>query len=309
MPSVKKSVSRVSATKTVVDKTAAANKTNGSKSKKVVSVAPDSELTIDASKTIENLSEALRNYKEVSGFNGYIIGLTGGVDSAVAAAIAVKAVGKENVHAFCLPYQTSPHTSRDARIVAKWLGLSLTEIDITRMIHAYYADTRSVNPIRAGNKMARERMSILFDQAFEKRLLVLGFINRSELALGYFTWFGDGGCSIDVLGQLYKTQVRQLAVELGTPEEIQQKAPSADLWPDQQDEEELGLTYEEVDRFFSQTIDKKITSRSALVKSGFSDEFIDRTLALTNRYSFKRKCPTVPALGLPDIPDMLELKK
>lgn len=309
MPAVKKAAPRSSAANTVVVKTPTANKTNKAVARKVVSDVSDVDLTIDAPKTIENLVDALKTYNEVSGFYGYIIGLTGGVDSAVAAAIAVRAVGKERVHAYCLPYKTRLHTIRDARLVAKWLDLPLTEIDITKMIQAYYADPKSVNPIRAGNKMARERMSVLFDQAFEKRLLVLGFINRSELALGYFTWFGDGGCSIDVLGQLYKTQVRQLAAELKAPEEIQKKPPSADLWPDQLDEEELGLTYEEVDRFFSLTIDKKVTSRSTLVKAGFSDEFIDRTLALTNRYAFKRKCPTVPALGLPDIPDMLELKK
>lgn len=324
-PIAKKTIAKKTARRTsqskpavnrVVVKSAAASKTdktsasaNKTVTEKAVSGSLGVDLTIDAARTIQELSDALRKFKEVSGFNGYIIGLTGGVDSAVAAAIAVKAVGRENVHPYCLPYKTTLHTAIDARLVARWLDLHLTEIEITRMIQTYYADAKSVNPVRSGNKMARERMSILFDQAFEKRLLVLGFINRTELALGYFTWFGDGGCSIDVLGQLYKTQVRQLAVELGAPEEIQQKAPSADLWPDQTDEEELGLSYEEVDQFFALTLDRKVTSRSALIKAGFSHEFIDRTLALTNRYSFKRKCPTVPALGLSDIPDKLVLKK
>ncbi|MFQ5608183.1 MAG: NAD+ synthase [Candidatus Zixiibacteriota bacterium] len=266
-------------------------------------------LTIDSEKTIQSLAESLREYLEASSFAGYIIGLTGGVDSAVAAAIAVNAVGKERVHAYCLPYKTSSHTAKDASLVASWLGLHLTEIDITSMIQAYYADPGGVNPVRAGNKMARERMSILFDQAFEKRLLVLGFINRTEIALGYFTWFGDSACSIDVLGQLYKTQVRQLAHDLGVPAAIQRKSPSADLWPGQQDEEELGLVYEEVDRFFALTVDRGVNSRACLHKAGFSDDFIERALELTNRFAFKRKCPGASSLGLCEIPDRIQLKK
>jgi len=266
-------------------------------------------LTIDSKAVIQQLETFLSDYLKTSGFSGYIIGLTGGLDTAVSASIAVRAVGAENVTALCMPHKTSLHTVKDARTVAKWLGINMTEIDITKIVNSYYMDTKSMNPLRVGNKMARERMAILFDQAFDSRQLVLGVKNRSEIALGYFTWFGDSGCSVDLLGQLYKTQVLQIARELQVPQSILDKPPSADLWPGQTDEDELGLTYADVDRFLCLVVDQGITSRAAILKEGFADEFIDRTLALVNRYTFKRKCPIIPNLGMSDFPDIISLNK
>ena len=266
-------------------------------------------LTIDAEETLNNLENYLRTYLADAGFDGYIIGLTGGVDSAVAAAIAVRAVGKEKVHAYCLPYKSAQHTIKDAQLVADWLGIQLSVIEITKMINAYYVNPKVINPVRIGNKMARERMSILFDQAFDSRLLVLGFTNRTELSLGYFTWFGDGGCSVCVLGQLYKTQVRQLARYLGVPMEIQEKPPSADLWEGQTDEDELGFKYEDIDRFLAMVIDENVRSKAKLKRAGFDDLFIERALSLINKYAFKRKCPAMPPLGVIGIPDEIDLKK
>ncbi len=266
-------------------------------------------LTIDGPKTIARLEQFLRDFLVETGFDGYIIGLSGGIDSAVSAALAVGAVGPEKVHAYSMPYKTGLHAVKDARIVANWLKIDVIELDITKMIDSYYADAKSVNPIRAGNKMARERMSILFDQAFESRLLVLGTTNRTELALGYFTWFGESGCSVNILGQLYKTQVRQIARELGAPESIQEKEPSADFWPGQVDEDELGLTYDEVDLLLNKIVDEGVTSRSALKKAGFDEALIQRALAFANRLSFKRKCPKIANLDKPDFPDKIVLKK
>ena len=266
-------------------------------------------LTIDTKPVIERLGTFLSDYLKTSGFSGYIIGLTGGVDTAVSAAIAVRAVGAQNVTALCMPHKSSLHTVKHARTVANWLGITMTEIDITKIVNSYYMDTKSINPLRVGNKMARERMSILFDQAFEAHQLVLGVKNRSEIALGYFTWFGDSGCSVDLLGQLYKTQVLQIAKALDMPQSILEKPPSADLWPGQTDEDELGLTYADVDRFLCLVVDQGITSRAAILKEGFSDDFIDRTLALVNRYTFKRKCPIIPDLGMSEFPDLISLKK
>ncbi|HSG99445.1 MAG TPA: NAD+ synthase, partial [candidate division Zixibacteria bacterium] len=286
MPTTKKTVRKKAAVKAETPRTL---------------TAPD--LTIDAEQTLQALEEYLRDFLTEAGFDGYIIGLTGGVDSAVAASIAVRAVGKDKVSAFCMPYKSAQHTVKDAQLVADWLGIQLSVIEITKMIDSYYLNPKAVNPVRAGNKMARERMSILFDQAFESRLLVLGYTNRSELSLGYFTWFGDGGCSVCVLGQLYKTQVRQLARYLGVPGEIQQKAPTADLWVGQTDEDELGFSYDEIDAFLQLVIDKGVTSRAALNAAGFDDMFIDRALSLVNKYAFKRKCPSIPALGVGPIPD------
>ncbi len=267
------------------------------------------DLSIDATKTIETLEKFIRDFLTETGFDGYVIGLSGGIDSAVTAAIAVRAVGKDKVRALAMPYKTGLHAIKDAKSVAEWLDIDLVELDITRMIDSYYADTKSVNPIRLGNKMARERMSILFDQSFQSRLLVLGTTNRTEMALGYFTWFGDSGCSVNLLGQLYKTQVRQVARELGVPQPIIDKAPSADFWPGQVDEEELGLTYEEVDHLLYHIVDKGTLSKSALVKAGFDEMLITRTLAFANRLSFKRECPRIAELGKPRIPDNIVLKK
>jgi len=293
---------------TQTKKRAATKKTaNGAPNSSLAS--EENSLIINGPETIERLQTFLRDFLEQTGFNGYIVGLSGGIDSAVAAALAVGAVGPEKVHVYSMPYKTGLHAVKDARLVADWLKLKLIELDITKMIDAYFADAKSVNPIRAGNKMARERMSILFDQAFSSRLLVLGTTNRTELALGYFTWFGESGCSVNALGQLYKTQVRQIARELGVPEQIQTKQPSADFWPGQVDEDELGLTYHEVDQLLYKIVDEGVTSRSALKKAGFDELLIERTLAFANRLSFKRKCPQIADLDRPDIPDEIVLKK
>lgn len=268
-----------------------------------------SDLAIDTERTLKVLESYLEGFLEEAGFNGYIIGITGGVDSAVTAAIAKRAVGADKVHLYCLPYRNNKQSVNDAQMVAEWLGLELKVLDITKMVDAYYLNIKAVNPVRAGNKMARERMAILFDQAFDARLLPLGFVNRTEMALGYFTWFGDGGCSISLLGQLYKTQVRQLADALGVPQEIRDKAPSADLWEGQTDEDELGFSYDEIDRFLYLVLDQGVRSRAELAKAGFDDAFSERALSLVNRYFFKRRCPSVPSLGRSEIPEHIKLKK
>jgi len=267
-------------------------------------------LKLDAKKTLSQLEEFLSRKLEESGFNGYIIGLSGGIDTSVAAAIAVRAVGAARVQSICMPYKAAQtQAARDARLVATWLGIKHAEVELWRVIDAYYSNIKAINPVRTGNKMARERMAILFDQAFDARLLVLGATNRSEMALGYATWFGETACSINLLGQLYKTQVRQLAVELGVPEKIRVKPPSADLWLGHTDEDELGITFDELDKFLSMVIDQGIVSRDKLKKAGFSDLTIDRTLAVSHKFYFKRRCPETADLGLPDIPDNITLKK
>lgn len=276
---------------------------------KPTSVVLCKDLEIDTDRTLAILESYLESYLDDSGFNGYVIGITGGVDSAVTAAIAKRAVGADRVRLFCLPYKNNKQSIKDAQIVAHWLDLKLDVLDITKMVDAYFLNIRVISPIRVGNKMARERMSILFDQAFDARLLPLGFVNRTEMALGYFTWFGDGGCSISLLGQLYKTQVRQLAVALKVPQYIRDKAPSADLWEGQTDEDELGFSYDEIDRFLYLVLDQGVRSRAELAKAGFDGAFADRALELVNRYFFKRRCPSVPSLGRSEVPDHIKLKK
>jgi len=244
-----------------------------------------------------------------SGLKGYIIGLSGGIDSALSAAIAAKAVGADRVYGLILPYSRSSESSeKDALEFAAQFGIRTERVPISPMIDAYFPDLRAIDPVRAGNKMARERMSILFDRAFERKALVLGTSNRTEICLGYGTWYGDVACSVNPIGMLYKTDVRRLAQHYQLPRSIIDKTPTADLWPGQTDEGELGLEYEKVDRLFQMMIDDGITNRKKLNAAGFENRFIDRAVSLLNRYYFKRHLPDIADLGLKPIPDKIVIE-
>jgi NAD+ synthase len=245
-----------------------------------------------------------------SGLNGYVMGLSGGIDSAVAASLAVEAVGKERLLAVLMPYRSSsPGSISDAQAVAKKLGIDHRQVDITPMIDAYFPEISDRNRIRAGNKMARERMSILFDIAHEMDRLVLGTGNRTEICLGYTTWYGDSACSINPIGELYKTEVRVLAAELGVPRSILDKVPTADLWEDQSDEGEIGVTYETIDALLKRIVEGSIRSMSTLEKEGFSATDMSRVVSLMNRYSFKRRLPDIAPLGRLPIPDEIQFQE
>jgi len=241
---------------------------------------------------------------------GYVVGLSGGIDSAVSAKLAVEAVGKEKVLALLMPYRTSSKSSiADAVSLAEKLGIEHRRVDISPMIDAYFPEINEANRLRAGNKMARERMAILFDVAQELDLLVLGTGNRTEICLGYTTWYGDSACSINPVGELYKTEVRQVAKTLGVPDHIANKVPSADLWTGQTDEGEIGVTYEQIDRLLRRLVDDGVTSMSTLEGEGFSATDISRVVSLLNRNSFKRRMPDVAPLGREPIPEYIELGK
>ncbi len=245
-----------------------------------------------------------------SGLEGYVVGLSGGIDSAVAASLAVQAVGKEKLLAVLMPYRTSsPGSVSDALELVEKLGIDHRQIDITPMIDAYFSEINHRNRVRAGNKMARERMSILFDIAHEMDRLVLGTGNRTEICLGYTTWYGDSACSVNPIGELYKTEVRALAAELGVPGSIVDKIPSADLWEDQSDEGEIGLAYETIDALLERIVDGSARSMSALEKEGFSATDMSRVVSLMNRYSFKRRLPDMAPLGKLPIPDEIQFEE
>ena len=265
-------------------------------------------LKINEEETAQKLETFVNNKLNNSGLNGYIIGLSGGIDSSLSATIAVKALGSDKIFGLIMPYSKSSDSSeKDALLLANFLGIKTEKIEISPMIDAYYKDIKKINSIRAGNKMARERMSILFDKAYEKKLLVLGTSNRTEICLGYGTWYGDVACSVNPIGMLYKTQVRALAKYYQIPESIILKHPSADLWPGQTDEAELGLEYDKVDRLLYAIIENGITDRNALNKYRFEDDFIDRAIGLVNRFYFKRDLPEIAELGLNKIPDKIML--
>src|SRR6202048_3071982 len=184
----------------------------------------------------------VRNEVRKVGFERVVLGLSGGVDSSLVATLATEALGPKNVVAFIMPYTTSdPKSKSDALQVVQQLGIHQLEIDISPQVDAYFQHFPDADQKQRGNKMARERMAIRYDQAWAWRALVIGTSNKTELLLGYGTIYGDMASAINPIGDLYKTQVWQLADALGVPTSIVQKAPSADLWAGQSDPPALGV--------------------------------------------------------------------
>ncbi len=231
------------------------------------------------------------------GFEKVVIGLSGGVDSAVSCTLATRALGKENVLAVMMPYKTSsPDSLADAKLLAHQLGIAYELCDITPMVDAYFAAQQVTDNVRRGNVMSRMRMIVLYDISMRDRRLVIGTSNKTELLLGYGTLFGDIASAINPIGDLYKTQVWELAKHLGIPSCIIEKKPSADLWEGQTDEDELGFTYAEVDKLLYQMIDLRLSDEE-LLKNGTSWEFLSKTRRLVVRNQFKRMTPVIAKLS------------
>ena len=231
------------------------------------------------------------------GLDRVVVGLSGGVDSAVSAALAARALGPANVLAVMMPYKaSSPESLADARTVAKSLKVETLVVEITEQIDAYYAHFPDASDRRRGNKMARERMAILFDQAKKLGCLVLGTSNKTEILLGYSTVFGDNASSLNPLGDLYKQQVWQLARHLALPEAVVAKPPSADLWPGQTDEAELGLDYPTADEVLYLLFDQGL-SAAEVVERGYPAEVVERIVALERANRFKRRLMLIARLS------------
>ena len=227
------------------------------------------------------------------GVNNVVLGLSGGIDSALVAFIAAEALGPENVHAICMPYKTSnPESEAHARLVAQACGVSLSVLPITPMVDAYFDIFTDADNMRRGNKMARERMTILFDHSALLSALVLGTSNKTELLLGYGTLYGDMASALNPIGDLYKTQVWQLSESLGIPDEVVTKKPSADLWAGQTDEEELGFSYRQVDELLYRMVDLRLT-RDELITAGFDAAFVDDIYKKMQNSHFKRRLPLI----------------
>jgi len=230
------------------------------------------------------------------GYSRAVIALSGGVDSAVSCYLAVDALGSQNVLAVRMPYRTSTMDSLDhAQLIVDALGVHSTTISVTGMVDSYFERFPDANQIRRGNVMARARMIVLYDQSEAFEGLVVGTGNKTEILLGYSTLYGDSACAINPLGDLYKTQLRQLAQALGIPDVIIQKPPSADLWVGQTDEDELGFTYEEVDKLLYLLVDQRYTPDEC-VEAGFAGDFVDKVVERIRRNQFKRVLPPVAKL-------------
>lgn len=250
-----------------------------------------SELSLDCPLAAEVLERFIREELAKFGFRKGVVGMSGGIDSTLSAYLAARALGAENVLGVIMPYRTSsPQSEADARLVGESLGLQLLKIDITPQIDAYFERFPDADNLRRANKMARERMTILYDQSAAFGGLVIGTSNKTEALLGYTTLWGDMASAINPLGDLYKTQVRELAAFLQVPEHIIAKAPSADLWPGQTDEGELGFSYAEVDRALYWLIDLRCRPEE-LVGQGFAAAFVERVWKLVRQSQYKRRLP------------------
>ena len=260
------------------------------------SVSADS-LAIDTGLVGELLVDFIREEITKVGFDRGVIGVSGGIDSALTAALAVRALGADHVEAVIMPYRTSsPASEHDARSVCEALGIEPLLIDISPQIDAYFERFPDADRGRRGNKMARERMAILYDRSWARRGLVIGTSNKTELLLGYGTVHGDMAHAINPLGDLYKTQVFALARALELPRAVVEKAPSADLWEGQSDEEELGFQYAIVDLLLQQMIDERAT-RAELRALGFEDEFVENVARRVRDSQYKRRPPLIAKLS------------
>ena len=243
------------------------------------------------------LTSFIRDAVDTSGTQGVVVGLSGGIDSSLSAALAVRALGAERVHGFVLPYRTSsPESEHHARAVAEHLGIPPRVIDISPMVDAYFEMEPDAKADRRGNKMARERMTILFDQAKKLDSLVLGTSNKTEILLGYSTVFGDNASSLNPLGDLYKCQVRQLSRHLGLPAEIVDKVPSADLWPGQTDEDELGFSYDTADEVLYLLFDVGLRPEE-VIERGYDEQAVRRIVSLEQRFRYKRRLMLIARLS------------
>jgi NAD+ synthase len=235
----------------------------------------------------------IRNEVRKVGVERVVLGLSGGVDSSLAAFLAAEALGPENVLGIRMPYSASSQESLDhAALVADATGIVMKTVPITPQIDAYFAAIPDATPLRRGNKMARERMTILYDHSASWRALVLGTSNKTELLLGYGTLHGDMASALNPLGDLYKTQVWGLSEHVGVPAPIIEKQPSADLWQGQTDEHELGFEYRAVDRLLYLMVDERWEDEE-LVAAGFAPPFVARVGTMVQRSQFKRRLPVI----------------
>lgn len=256
-----------------------------------------SPLRIDEALVRQMLVSFLRDETAKAGMKRVVLGLSGGVDSAVVAALAAEAFGPAHVTALFTPYRLSASASREhAKLVAKACGIALEEIDITPQIDGYFARVPDTDRVRIGNKMARERKSIEYDRSWPDAL-VLGTSNKTELLLGYGTQFGDLASALNPVGDLYKTQLRELAIHIGVPKAVVEKAPSADLWEGQTDEGELGFGYADADIVLYHLIDRRMRAED-LVACGFDAGLIAKIRERVRRSHFKRVMPLIAKLSL-----------
>lgn len=255
------------------------------------------KLHIDLNKIEQILVDFVREEVTKSGFKKVVLGLSGGIDSAIVAYIAAKALGPENVLGIMMPYKSSSKESVEhAKLVIKDLGIDSKLIEITPMVDAYFSMEPEISNMRKGNKMARERMTILYDYSAKLNALVLGTSNKTEILLGYSTQFGDSASALNPIGDLYKTHIWELSKHMGVPFELIEKKPSADLWEGQTDENELGFSYLMADQILYRMIDER-KSVTTLIEEGYDKEIIEKIEKKIKFSQYKRKLPIIAKIS------------
>ena len=255
------------------------------------------ELAIDTAVARRVIAQFIQGQLRQAGFERLVLGLSGGIDSALVAFLSAEAIGAERLLCVLMPYRTSSEASLvDARSVVDALGCASEVVEISPMVDAYFAADPDATPLRRGNFMARQRMAVLYDRSVTWRGLVVGTGNKTESLIGYTTLFGDSACAFNPIGDLYKSQVRQVSLDIGVPEAIIRKAPSADLWPGQTDEAEAGFSYPALDRLLFWRIDKR-RSVEECVAIGYDRAMVERIDRMVAGAEFKRQVPPIAKLG------------
>jgi len=257
---------------------------------------------IDAPTALEVITAFIRSQARQTGFERLVVGLSGGVDSATVAFLVARAIGADNLLAVRMPYRSSSSDSEaDAMRVVSALGCRTERVDITPMVDPMLAlligEDEVAMQVRRGNVMARQRMIVLYDRSAAFDALVAGTSNKTEALLGYGTLHGDMACAIAPIGDLFKSQLRAVAGALGVPQEILDKPPSADLWPGQTDEGELGASYDDLDRVLFALVDRR-WSVERCVAAGLDPKLVAWVAGRVARNEFKRQTPPVAKLSL-----------
>jgi len=257
------------------------------------------ELAIETGVARRLIVDFVRAQLRQAGFERLVLGLSGGIDSALVAYLAAEAVGSERLLCVLMPYRTSSRESvTDAEAVVADLGCASELADISGIVDAWFErpENQDASPLRRGNLMARSRMMVLYDRSVTWRGLVIGTGNKTETLIGYTTIFGDSACAMAPIADLYKTQVRQLSVAMGVPDAIVRKAPSADLWPGQTDESEVGFSYATIDRILFRLVDRRRTI-DEVVADGFDRAMVERVDRMVAGAEFKRQMPPIAKVG------------
>ena len=265
------------------------------------------ELAIDTDVARRVIAEFIRGQLEQAGFERALLGLSGGIDSALVAYLTAEAIGPDRLLCLSMPYRTSSSASlSDAAAVVAALGCQHETVDISAVVDGYFGANGTpgaagpggleASPVRRGNLMARTRMAVLYDRSATWSGLVVGTSNKTEALIGYTTLFGDSASAFNPIGDLYKSQVRQLAAAVGVPDAILRKAPSADLWPDQTDEGEGGFSYPILDRILFWRVDKRMAVEE-VAALGFDRALVERVDAMVAAAEFKRQVSPIAKLG------------